>query len=113
MNTFVEMTLASSLTIDSTRNPRLVSTAASVGAITSTGMGQKLAAVTENAAEKFAGESLDDDALIEAHTRQGDLNAFNELVLKYQNLAYGIAFRLLLSREAAADAVQESFIRAF
>ncbi|MCC6456112.1 MAG: sigma-70 family RNA polymerase sigma factor [Caldilineaceae bacterium] len=48
-----------------------------------------------------------------ARALKGDLDAFNELVIKYQNLAYGIAFRLLQSREAASDAVQDSFIKAF
>ena len=48
-----------------------------------------------------------------ARALKGDLDAFNELVIRYQNLAYGIAFRLLQSRDAASDAVQDSFIKAF
>ena len=43
----------------------------------------------------------------------GDLDAFNELVVKYQRLAYSVAYRLLQTEEAAADAVQDSFIKAF
>lgn len=43
----------------------------------------------------------------------GDLNAFNELVLRYQNLAYSVAYRTLQEEDAAADAVQESMIKAF
>ncbi len=43
----------------------------------------------------------------------GDLNAFNQLVLIYQNLAYSVAYRTLQDEDAAADAVQESMIKAF
>jgi RNA polymerase sigma-70 factor (ECF subfamily) len=48
-----------------------------------------------------------------SRTLDGDLDAFNELVVKYQKLAYSIAYRMLLSRERAADAVQDSFLKAF
>ncbi len=43
----------------------------------------------------------------------GDLEAFNQLVRAYQNLAYSVAFRTLQDDEAADDAVQESLIKAF
>lgn len=43
----------------------------------------------------------------------GDLDAFNELVIKYERLAYSVAYRMLQSQDAAADAVQDSFIKAF
>ena len=43
----------------------------------------------------------------------GSLDAFNSLVLEYQNLAFSVARRLLTDEEEAADAVQESFIKAF
>jgi len=43
----------------------------------------------------------------------GDLDAFNHLVLAYQNLAYSVAYRTLQDEDAAADAVQESLIKAF
>jgi RNA polymerase sigma-70 factor (ECF subfamily) len=54
-----------------------------------------------------------DEQIIVSRTLAGDLNAFNELVVKYQNLAYSIAYRMLQSREAAADAVQESLLKAY
>jgi RNA polymerase sigma-70 factor (ECF subfamily) len=44
---------------------------------------------------------------------KGDLNAFNELVLHYQNLAYRHAYALLGDRDSAEDATQDSFIKAF
>jgi RNA polymerase sigma-70 factor (ECF subfamily) len=48
-----------------------------------------------------------------AQATQGDLDAFNQLVLLYQNLAYSVAYRTLQDGDAAADAVQESMIKAF
>jgi len=43
----------------------------------------------------------------------GDLAAFNQLVLAYQNLAYSVAYRTLQDDATAADVVQESFIKAY
>ncbi|HVF26175.1 MAG TPA: RNA polymerase sigma factor [Anaerolineales bacterium] len=43
----------------------------------------------------------------------GDLEAFNQLVLRYQNMAYNHALALLGNPDQAEDAVQESFIKAF
>ncbi|MBV7329638.1 sigma-70 family RNA polymerase sigma factor [Chloroflexi bacterium TSY] len=37
----------------------------------------------------------------------------DQLVLLYQNLLYSIAYRMLHETDAAADAVQDSFIKAF
>jgi RNA polymerase sigma-70 factor (ECF subfamily) len=48
-----------------------------------------------------------------ARALNGDVAAFNTLVVKYQRLAYGVAYRLLQTEDAAADAVQDSFIKAF
>jgi RNA polymerase sigma factor, sigma-70 family len=45
--------------------------------------------------------------------QRGDLNAFNLLILRYQNLLFGIALRLLNDEDTAADAVQEALISAF
>ena len=44
---------------------------------------------------------------------RGNLNAFNELVLTYQDLAYDHAYALLRDPASAEDVTQESFIRAF
>ena len=43
----------------------------------------------------------------------GDLDAFNQLVLNYQNLAFSHACILLGDTTLAEDATQESFIKAF
>lgn len=44
---------------------------------------------------------------------KGSLDAFNELVLSYQDLAYHHAYALLRDSALAEDATQDSFIRAF
>jgi RNA polymerase sigma-70 factor, ECF subfamily len=56
--------------------------------------------------------AMDQDLLIE-QSLNGDLNAFNLLILEYQNLAYSVAYRLLSNTESSADAVQDSFIKAY
>jgi RNA polymerase sigma-70 factor (ECF subfamily) len=44
---------------------------------------------------------------------QGDLDAFNQLVLHYQDLAYSHAYALLGDSDSAEDAAQAGFIKAF
>lgn len=44
---------------------------------------------------------------------QGDLEAFNQMVLDHQDMAYHHALALLGDPASAEDAVQESFIKAF
>ncbi len=56
--------------------------------------------------------SLSEKTLIQA-AQGGDLEAFNLLVVRYQNLLFGIALRLLNDEDVAADAVQEAMISAF
>jgi RNA polymerase sigma-70 factor (ECF subfamily) len=46
-------------------------------------------------------------------THQGDVDAFNQLVLTYQDLVYRQAYWILGQEEAAEDAAQETFYRAF
>lgn len=45
--------------------------------------------------------------------QSGNLNSFNEIVLKYQNRLFNIALRMLGSEACAEDAVQSAFILAF
>ncbi len=45
--------------------------------------------------------------------KQGDVSAFNRLVLAYQTLAYRTALRITGNTETAADATQEAFFSAF
>ena len=60
-----------------------------------------------------AGAATTAEQQLIARAAGGDLDAFNQLVLIYQNLAYSVAYRTLLEEDAAADAVQESMIKAF
>ncbi len=53
------------------------------------------------------------EARLIASAAEGDLQAFNELVLKHQNLVYNLARAILGDRDAAEDAAQETFISAF
>ena len=55
---------------------------------------------------------MEDTELVQA-TRQGDLNAFNELVLKYQDQVFNLAFRILGNQATAEDVAQNAFILAF
>ena len=48
-----------------------------------------------------------------AQASNGDLDAFNQLVLQYQDVAYRHAYALLGDPAQAEDATQESFIKAF
>jgi RNA polymerase sigma-70 factor (ECF subfamily) len=45
--------------------------------------------------------------------REGDLSAFNELVVEYQGLVYNVCYRMLGQTQAAEDATQEAFVSAW
>ena len=55
---------------------------------------------------------MNETALIR-NAQHGDLNAFNTLVLTYQDIVYNTALRILGDEDLAADASQEAFISAF
>ncbi len=55
---------------------------------------------------------MDESALIRS-AQKGDLDAFNRLVLAYQDMLYNTAYRVLGDPALAADATQEAFISAF
>ena len=55
---------------------------------------------------------MDELALIQS-ARQGDLDAFNTLVLAYQHQVYNLAYRIMGDEAAAEDATQETFISAY
>lgn len=55
---------------------------------------------------------MDEQALIQ-DALDGDLNAFNSLVLHYQDMAYNVAYRVVGEHDAAGDAAQEAFISAY
>ena len=55
----------------------------------------------------------DNDSELIAAAKKGDVAAFNQLVLKYQGHAYNVAYRLLGNADAAADATQDAFLKAY
>jgi len=55
---------------------------------------------------------MDEETLI-AQARDGDLTSFNSLVIKYQDMAFNLASRMLDDNDAAADVTQIAFISAY
>jgi RNA polymerase sigma-70 factor (ECF subfamily) len=55
---------------------------------------------------------MDEPALIAA-AQDGDREAFNQLVVHYQGIAYNVAYRVLSDSEEAADATQDAFLSAY
>jgi RNA polymerase sigma-70 factor (ECF subfamily) len=55
---------------------------------------------------------MDEPTLIR-DAQRGDLEAFNRLVLAYQDALYNTALRILSDADLAADATQEAFLSAF
>ena len=56
--------------------------------------------------------SMNESALIQ-DAQKGNLDAFNTLILHYQDSVYNTALRILGDEDQAADAAQEAFISAF
>jgi RNA polymerase sigma-70 factor (ECF subfamily) len=54
-----------------------------------------------------------DESLIIEEAQQGSIAAFNRLVMAYQGTAYNVAYRVMGDQEAAADACQDAFIKAY
>jgi RNA polymerase sigma-70 factor (ECF subfamily) len=55
---------------------------------------------------------MDEIALITA-ARHGDLDAFNRLVLAYQDLAFNLAYRMLGEESRAEECTQDAFFSAY
>ncbi len=55
---------------------------------------------------------MDEQGLIK-QAKNGDVGAYNTLVLHYQNIVYNVAFRILGDPDSAADASQDAFISAY
>jgi RNA polymerase sigma-70 factor (ECF subfamily) len=58
------------------------------------------------------GETAQDEWLIRA-AQQGDLPAFNALVIRHERAVYGVCYRLLRDMPAAEDATQDTFVKAW
>jgi RNA polymerase sigma-70 factor, ECF subfamily len=55
---------------------------------------------------------MDEVALLDS-ARRGDLDAFNRLVLAYQDVVFSLTYRMLGEQEPAEDAAQVTFISAY
>ena len=55
---------------------------------------------------------MDEEKLI-AQAQQGDVTAYNRLVLHYQDIVYNVALRIMKDPGSAEDAAQEAFISAY
>ena len=55
---------------------------------------------------------MNEESLI-TDAKQGDLQAFNRLVLAYQDQVFNVAYRILSDASAAEDAAQNTFLTAF
>jgi RNA polymerase sigma-70 factor, ECF subfamily len=76
--------------------------------------------VEERAREAPPGEteatpdpSASRDRLLVERALAGELDAFNDLVIEYQGYLFAICIRVVGDREAAADAVQDAFFKAY
>ena len=53
------------------------------------------------------------DLILLDRARAGDLDAFNDLVVVYQDLLFALVVRMVPDRDQASDAVQEAFFSAY
>jgi RNA polymerase sigma-70 factor (ECF subfamily) len=56
---------------------------------------------------------LENEATLIQSARRGSLDAFNALILHYQDGVYSLAYRIMGEGESAADATQDAFIAAY
>jgi RNA polymerase sigma-70 factor (ECF subfamily) len=54
-----------------------------------------------------------DEAALVTDAQQGDLDAFNRLVLAYQSPVFNVAYRILGDEAQASDACQDAFLAAY
>lgn len=58
-------------------------------------------------------QEADQDILVVERVQAGDVDAFDELILKYRERIYSVIYNLTSNREDAADLAQDTFIKAF
>ncbi|MFC1935414.1 RNA polymerase sigma factor [Chloroflexota bacterium] len=56
---------------------------------------------------------MEDENYLVQRSQQGELDAFNQLVERYQGQVYNLALRMLSDESLAEDAAQETFISAY
>jgi RNA polymerase sigma-70 factor (ECF subfamily) len=70
------------------------------------------AAVEPSAALEAAPATQPEDTAVVARAQRGDLDAFEQLVARYEEPAYRLAYLLLRDAAEAEDVTQEAFVRA-
>lgn len=68
--------------------------------------------MTSNVAVQEGSDTSNETALI-FNARQGDLESFNQLVLRYQNRIFNLAVRILSDEDMASDITQNTFMTAY
>jgi RNA polymerase sigma-70 factor (ECF subfamily) len=61
----------------------------------------------------MAQPARDDEERLIVRSQQGDVEAFNQLILRYQQTTYGVVYRMLGNPEVAADVTQDALLAAF
>jgi RNA polymerase sigma-70 factor (ECF subfamily) len=54
-----------------------------------------------------------DDGVLVRQVRQGNLEAYGELVRRYQGSVFGVCYRMLGERQEAEDLAQDAFLRGY
>lgn len=57
--------------------------------------------------------ATDDETKLIARSQRGDVSAFNQLILYYQQSVYRTAYRIVGDPDVAADVTQDAFVAAF
>ena len=58
-------------------------------------------------------KEADEDIAIVHRVQEGDVDAFDQLILKYRERIYSVIYNLTANREDASDLAQDTFIKAF
>lgn len=58
-------------------------------------------------------QEADADFLVVKRVQEGDVAAFDRLILKYRSRIFGVIYNLTANREDASDLSQDAFIKAF
>jgi RNA polymerase sigma-70 factor (ECF subfamily) len=66
-----------------------------------------------DAASKVVTNGMSSDEELVARSMGGDLDSFNQLVLRWERPIYALAYRVIGREEDARDVAQETFLRAF
>jgi len=72
-----------------------------------------LSRVASNTVEQDTNVREDDENTLVAGSLRGDSEAFSQLVSRYQDRVYNVAFRICRDHQQAEDVTQEAFLKAF